>query len=299
MQGSWIIGFVCLSCSIACSNAASIDCTQCETWNKEQTPFRIFGNTYYVGTRGLSSVLIASSAGHVLIDGALPQSAPLIARHVEQLGFKMSEVKLILNSHVHYDHAGGIAELQKISGAKVIASDAAANVLRSGKLDRNDPQFEFLVPYPGSSNVEALQRRKVLALGTLQLTVIHTPGHAPGGTSWTWKSCEDERCVSIVYADSLNAVSDDSFKYSGDARYPNAAADLTASIAAMAAAPCDILITAHPELGGLWSVFDEHGAGDRPRLIDSAACKRYAAGAKVRFDERIERERHSVATEPQ
>jgi len=121
--------------------------------------------------------------------------------------------------------------------------------------------------------------------------VIHTPGHTPGGTSWTWRSCEGERCVNLVYSDSLNPVSDDSFEYSGDARYPNAAADLAASIAGIAAAPCDILITAHPELGGLWSVFDQQGAGDRMQLIDSSACKRYAAGAKGRLHERLAREK--------
>lgn len=87
--------------------AAAIDCENCEAWNQEQAPFQIFGNTYFVGVRGLSAVLITSPGGHVLIDGALPQSAPRIAQHVQQLGFKIEDVKLILNSHVHYDHAGG------------------------------------------------------------------------------------------------------------------------------------------------------------------------------------------------
>ena len=121
MYRALILG-ICLLPSLA---AASIDCESCEAWNADQAPFQIFGNTYYVGVRGLSSVLITSADGHILLDGALPQSAPLIAHHVEQLGFKMSDVKIILNSHVHYDHAGGIAKLQKLSGAKVIASDIA------------------------------------------------------------------------------------------------------------------------------------------------------------------------------
>ena len=291
MHRSWITGVVCSLLSIAGANAASIDCPQCEAWNKDQAPFRIFGDTYYVGTHGLSSVLIASPAGHVLIDGALPQSAPLIARHVEQLGFKMSDIKIILNSHVHFDHAGGIAELQKMSGAKVISSDIATNFLRSGKVDRSDPQYGHLIPYSGPAIVEALGKRKTLDLGTLHLNVIPTPGHTPGGTSWTWKSCEGERCLNVVYGDSLNAVSDDSFKYSGDQRYPGAAADMLGSIAAIDAAPCDILITAHPEMTAVWSVFDEHGKGDRAQFIDSSACKRYAAAAKARFDKRLEGER--------
>jgi metallo-beta-lactamase class B len=270
--------------------AAAIECERCEAWNQEQAPFRIFGNTYYVGPHGLSSVLITSPDGHVLIDGALPQSAPLIARHVAQLGFKMSDVKLILNSHVHYDHAGGIADVQKASGAKVVASDIAAKVLRTGKAEQNDPQFYTLKAYSAASSVEALGKRKFVQVGTLRLNVIHTPGHSPGGTTWTWQSCEQQRCLDVVYGDSLNSVSDKSFKYGGDARYPRAAADMTASIEAVAAASCDILISAHPELTGMWSVIDEQGKGDRARLVDSSACKRYAAAGKERLAKRLQDE---------
>lgn len=288
-----------LACAVALlsfakfADAASIDCSQCDAWNREQAPFQIFGNTYYVGPRGLSSVLITSPVGHVLIDGALPQSAPMIARNVERLGFKMSDVKLILNTHTHFDHAGGIAELQKLSGAKVIASDAAAKVLRSGTIDPMDPQRDVLDPSPAVSNVEALGARKSLQVGGLQLNVIHTPGHTPGGTSWRWQSCEGQRCLNIVYGDSLTAVSDDSFKYGGDPRYPNAAADIRASIAAIAAAPCDILISAHPERAGLMAIFDEHGKGDRSRLVDSGACKRYSVESQEWFDKRLAREKRA------
>lgn len=273
---------------------ASIDCENCEAWNREQAPFRIFGNTYYVGVHGLSAVLIASPDGHVLIDGDLPQSAPLIAQHVKQLGFRIQDVKLILNSHVHYDHAGGIAELQRITGAKVVASDIAAQVLRTGKVDRNDPQFEILEAYPAVSAVEALGARESVNVGKLQLKVIHTPGHTPGGTSWSWQSCEGKRCLNVIYADSLNAISDESFKYGGDDRYPNAATDMESSIAALAAAPCDILIAAHPNLTGLWSIIDEHGKGDREKLVEPSSCKRYAAASKERFEKRLADEKQNV-----
>jgi len=287
MYRAWILGIF-LSSSLA--SAASIDCEQCASWNRDQAPFQIFGNTYYVGVRGLSSVLVTSPHGHILIDGALPQSAPLIARHVEQLGFKISDVKVILNSHVHYDHAGGIAELQKRSGGQVIASDIAAKVLRTGKVDRSDPQFGVLEPFPAVKNVETLRARESVEVGNLKLRVIHTPGHTPGGTSWTWTSCEAERCLNVVYGDSLNAISDDSFKYSGDPRYPAAGSDMAASIAAISAAPCDILVAAHPDFTGLLTLIDEEGHGDRSQLIDSSACQRYAATGKERFEKRLEQE---------
>lgn len=282
---------VCLLVSFVPAHAASIECSQCEAWNKDQAPFHIFGNTYYVGTHGLSAVLVTSDSGHVLIDGALPQSAPLIARHVEQLGFRMSDVKVILNSHPHVDHAGGIAELQKMSGATVYGSDNAVTVLKSGKAGRNDPQSGVLPEFPGAENVEALGARKSIRVGALEVNVVHTPGHTPGGTTWTWRSCEGDRCLDLVYGDSLNAVADETFKYSGDARYPTAEADMRASIAAVEALPCDILIAAHPEFSGLWSVFDERGRGDRARAVDRSACKRYGAAARERLEKRLQAER--------
>jgi metallo-beta-lactamase class B len=235
--------------------------------------------------------LITSPQGHVLIDGALSESAPLIATHIEQLGFKMTDVKVILNSHTHYDHAGGIAELQKLSGAKVIASDKAAPVLRSGHVGPDDPQVGHLLPFPAVSNVEALGQRQSVDVGTLKLTVIHTPGHAPGGTSWRWQSCEADRCLNMIYSDSLNAVADQSFKYSGDPRYPEAAQDLTSSMASIAAAPCDILLTAHPELSGMWSTIDEQGRGDRAKLIDNTACQRYVATTRQLLSKRLAAEK--------
>ena len=120
-------------------------CSSCAVWNKPQRPFRIYGNTYYVGTHGLSSVLIASEGGHVLIDGALQESAPLIAANIRALGFRIEDVKLIVTSHAHFDHAGGVAELQRLSGARVAASPWSADALKRA-VPRDDPQFGILRP---------------------------------------------------------------------------------------------------------------------------------------------------------
>ena len=106
-------------------------CTECAAWNEPQSPFRVYGNTYYVGTHGLSSLLVTSDAGHVLMDGDLPESVPQIVDHIRKLGFRIEDVKLIVNSHVHFDHAGGIAELQRLSGARVVASEWRSGARRS------------------------------------------------------------------------------------------------------------------------------------------------------------------------
>src|SRR5215213_6054271 len=123
------------------SGAPASSCADCPVWNKPQQPFRIYGNTYYVGPHGLSSILITSRAGHVLIDGALPESVPQVVANIRSLGFRMEDVKLIVNSHVHFDHGGGIAELQRLSGAEVAASPWSAEVLTKSAVGKGDPQF--------------------------------------------------------------------------------------------------------------------------------------------------------------
>ena len=180
-----------------------IMCAACPGWNADREPFRIFGNTYYVGTERLSSILIMSDRGHILLDGALPQSAELIDRHIRRLGFRTEDVKLIVNSHAHFDHAGGIHALQHASGATVAASASGARALRQGEPTADDPQYGFGRPsnaFPAVSKVRVVRDGETLQVGPLSVTAHLTPGHTPGSTTWTWKSCEGSRCRDIVYA---------------------------------------------------------------------------------------------------
>ena len=121
-------------------------CSQCAVWNVPQKPFKVYGNTYYVGTHGLSSILIQTDAGLVLIDGALSDSAQQIIANIRSLGFKPEDIEFIFNTHVHYDHAGGIAELQRLSHAEVLASPWTAHVMQKGVNDPADPQYASLPP---------------------------------------------------------------------------------------------------------------------------------------------------------
>ena len=182
-----------------------IMCEACPAWNADREPFRIFGNTYYVGTERLSSILITSERGHILLDGGLPQSAELIDRHIRRLGFRTEDVKLIVNSHAQFDRAGGIHALQHASGATVAASASGARALKQG-----EPEF------PAVSKVHVVKDGETLHAGTLSVTAHLTPGHTPGSTTWTWRSCEESRCLDIVYADSLTATTASGVTYSGD-----------------------------------------------------------------------------------
>ena len=259
-------------------------------WNAPQAPFRVFGNTYYVGPHGLSSILITSSSGHVLIDGALPESAAMIVDNVRRLGFRIEDVKLILNSHAHYDHAGGLGELQRLSGARVAATLPSARVLQQGRSGPDDPQYGTLPDMARIDQVEPVSDGQTLRVGSLELTAHATGGHTPGGTSWTWKSCENDRCVDVVYVDSVTAVSADGFAFTRSKEYPTALRDFEKSFAFLEATPCDLLLTPHPEASDLWGRLAKRDQGDRDALIDAGACRRFSEAARRRFRARIEAE---------
>jgi metallo-beta-lactamase class B len=276
-----------LSPSPASPQTPTPTCTQCATWSVPQTPFRIYGNTYYVGTHGLSSILIDSGAGLILIDGTLEQSAPQIAANIRTLGFRIQDVKLILNSHAHYDHAGGIAELQRLSGATVVASKWSAAVLTKGAVAPDDPQYGQLQPIPSVAHVRTLSTGEVLHLGNLTLTPHSTPGHTPGGTSWTWQSCDANRCLNMVYMDSISAVSVDGFKYT---QRPGLSQmqDFEQSLTFLETTPCDILITPHPENSALWDRLDKRNQGITPDpIIDPSGCKKFATIARAAIQKRV------------
>jgi metallo-beta-lactamase class B len=161
---------------------AAVSCSA--ALNTPQQPFRIFGNTYYVGTHGVASILITSERGDVLIDGDLAQSAPMIADHIHALGFRIEDVKLILNTHVHCDHAGGIAALQRLSGAAVRASPASTVILARGGVSPDDPQLGIAAPIGPAARVSVVADGETLHVGSLAITAHFTPGHTAGGTSW-------------------------------------------------------------------------------------------------------------------
>ena len=287
-----VLGALGLLLPVAASHAQQpIECPACAEWNAPQRPFRLHGNTYYVGTHGLGAILITSPQGHVLIDGGLPQSGALIRANVESLGFRMRDVKLILNSHAHYDHAGGIAELQRASGARVMASAWSAGVLKAGKSQPGDPQLEIAFGYPAVSNVRTFAFEDTLRVGPIAIVPHATPGHTPGGTSWSWRSCDGARCLDFVYADSQTPVSADDFLYTRSTAYPNALADFRRGHATLERLSCDVLITPHPAVSSLWDRVSPSDGTIGAAFGDRDGCKRYAANARRALEERVERER--------
>src|SRR5918996_1969456 len=120
--------------------AFAATCKDWDEWDKPAPPVRIHANTYLVGTCGISAILITGTEGHILIDGGTETGADLIAANIRRLGFKLGDVKILLHSHEHFDHVGGIGRLQQLSGAQLVASSAAAKVFETGTAGLGDPQ---------------------------------------------------------------------------------------------------------------------------------------------------------------
>jgi metallo-beta-lactamase class B len=276
----------------ASAQIPAVQCSRCAEWNRPQKPLRIYGNTYYVGPHGLSAILITSDAGHILIDAALPQSAPLIAANIRSLGFRIEDVKIILNSHVHFDHAGGIADLQRLSRAKVVASPWSAAVMRTGGPGPGDPQYVGGEKIATVDEVQELHDGERLTVGPLAVVAHFTPGHTPGGTSWTWQSCEHDVCRDIVYADSLTPVSSDGFRFTDSKEYPHAVDDFEKSFKFLETTPCAILITTHPEVSALWDRLEGREKAVTPNpMVDAGACRRLAQNGRESLRQRLAEER--------
>jgi metallo-beta-lactamase class B len=257
-------------------------CAGSDDWTKPAPPVQIHANTYLVGTCGISSILIVGSDGDILIDGGPEDAADLIAANVRRLGFDVRDIRIILTSHEHFDHVGGIAKLQRLSGATVMTSAPAARVLASGSPAADDPQAGSVKPFPPVTVGRVIRDGEEVRLGNLMLTAMATPGHTSGALSWRWVGCEGGVCRTIVYADSLTPVSSDKYRFSD---HPAGVAAFRASIAKIAASPCEILLTPHPSA----SRMPDRLALGRP-LLDADACKAYAAQRSKSLDDQLAKE---------
>ena len=263
------------------------DCERCADWNEPIDPFRIHGNTWFVGTDGLSSILIETDDGLVLADGGLAQSATLIDANIRALGFDPLQIKAIIVSHPHYDHAGGVNALQRMTGATVYTSAAGVPTLTTGQLQEDDPQYVANASgdsFPAVRNVVAVEDGGVIAVGELEFRAVHTPGHTPGGVTWTWESCALGTCYKVVYADSLTSVSRPGFSFAES----GAAALITESAEKIANLECDILLSPHPFFFGMYDKLEQRDEGNP--FINSVGCHFYAEEALSWLERRLQAE---------
>lgn len=259
-------------------------CADADEWDKPGPPFRIRGNTYYVGTCGITALLVTGPRGHTLIDSGTDKGAEVVLANIRALGFDPGDVKYLLMSHEHFDHVGGIARVQAATGATIVTSAAAAKVLRSGEVDPNDPQSRSNHPPfpPATGRIIELGVDEARMPQGLAARPIFTPGHTLGALSWTWQACDDGDCKTIVYADSLNPISSEGYRYRD---HPELVKGFRGGIDAVSSAPCDIVLAPHPVAAAMRARL----LGDKP-LVDPGGCRAYAAAASERLDKRLAQE---------
>lgn len=258
------------------------ECEEWDEWDKPAEPFRIFGNTYYVGTCGIGSILITRKDGHALIDSGTEAGAEVVLANIRKLGFDPQDIKVLLNSHEHFDHIGGMARLQAATGAEVISSEIGIYVMVGGKDHPDDPQAGMHEPMARITHGKPYYYGNAPELlAPFGLTPVPTPGHTPGAMTWSWRACEGEKCHTMVYADSLSAVSSDDYRFSD---HPDYLASFRQSLITVAALDCEILLTPHPS-----------GSGMRGKTLSGnfdlgTDCESYAGRAMRNLDARLARE---------
>lgn len=232
------------------ANSAQQWAGQCEPWDewdKPAPPFKVHGNTYYVGTCGIASILITDDEGHVLLDSGTEAGARVVKRNIEMLSFDIGDVLLLGYSHEHFDHVGGMAYLQELTGGSLVSLKAGAKVMESGASDPADPQHGMHAPFAPVRVDFVHKDGDAMGTGSLLVRSFSAPGHTPGATIWQWESCAekdgDDDCKTIVYADSMSPVSRDGYKFSD---HPEYLAAYRAGIDRLGKLECDILLTPHP-----------------------------------------------------
>ena len=246
-------------------------------------PFRIAGNFYYVGANDISAFLITGPEGHILIDGGYPGTPPLIMASIARLGFNIRDVRVLLNSEVHYDHAGGLAELQKASGAQLWASDASADVLASGGDDaKGGLPVRLLVwigiaRYPAPRVDHRFKDGDTIRVGPVAVISHVTPGHTRGCTSFSFPVRDGERVLNVVSACSLVKL--------GMGGYSGQDADFEQTFRTLRSLPADIWVTSHARLWGRYRKFALRDSTKNPAdaFIDREGYRAYVDSGEARF----------------
>ena len=258
------------------------------SWNQPVEPYRIAGNVYYVGASDITSFLITTPAGHILLDGGFVETAPRIEANVKKLGFKLADVKILLSSHAHFDHAGGLAELKRATGAKFAASEKDAALLARG--GKGDFLFGDKATFPPIQADRILHDGDTVVLGGTTLTAHLAPGHTMGNTAWTMKAKEGDKTYDVVFAPSMSILSGVSL--TKNATYPQIGKDYGKTFRLLRSFPCDVFLGSHA------SFYDGLGKADRLRkgakenpFVDPQGYRDYLARMEKKYEEQLQKER--------
>jgi metallo-beta-lactamase class B len=260
-------------------------------WNKPVQPIRIAGNLYYVGVAEIASYLITTPEGHFLLDGGFVETAPIIQRNIEQLGFKVSDVKILLSSHAHYDHASGLAELKKATGAKFFASEGDAELFRQG--GHGDFRFGDRLAFPPIIPDQIIRDGAALQLGDQTMIAHLTPGHTKGTTSWSTRIREGDKTYDVVFVGSQSSLD---YQFVGHESYPGIRADFEKSFATLKGLPCDIFLASHGNFFDLLAKHERSLRGETNAFVDPDGYRNYLRESEQDFRNKLARQEQEAAS---
>lgn len=251
-------------------------------WTRPFPPFRIAGNLYYVGSKGLAAYLIATPKGLILINANLQSSPPLIEKSVAALGFNFKDVKILLISHAHYDHCAGAAQILKLTGAKYEVMAPDVPVVESGGRDDFQYGADPSMHFPPAHVNRVLHDGDTVSLGGTTLTAHLTPGHTKGTTTWTLEEPFDGRRMHVVIVGSPNV--NPGYRLVANKTYPPIASDYEHGFEVLRGLQCDIFLGAHGDYFGLVKKYARWKAGDKTAFVDPAGYQAYIADSERAFE---------------
>ena len=265
-------------------------------WTEPFPAFQIAGNLFYVGSRGLASYLITTDEGHILINSDLEANVPMIRKSVESLGFKFSDIKILLISHAHYDHCAGSAAIKQLTGAKYMVMEGDVDVVESG--GKNDFQYgnDPTQQYPPTKVDRVLHDGDQVKLGDATLTARLTPGHTRGCTTWTMKVNDGSKTRNVVIIGSPNV--NPGYKLVGNTVYPGITEDYEKTFRVLKSLPVDYFLGAHGSYFDLEKKYPKFKAGDAAALIDTAGYKSYVEEREQAFRRELKKQQVSVDKSP-
>lgn len=265
--------------------ASSLSAAANPAWNKPFPPHKVIGNVYYVGTSELSSYLVTTSEGHILINSSYEDSVPVIRAAVEKLGFKFTDIKILLISHAHDDHCAGSALVKKLTGAKYMVMEPDVPVVESGGLG----DFVYQSRWTPTKVDRVLHDGDTVVLGGTRLTAHLTAGHTKGCTTWTLKVPDSGKNYDVVIVGSPNVNT--GYKLVDNARYPQIAADFARTFHVLDSLPCDVFLGAHGNYYGLQEKYKKLQAGGANPFIDPAGYRAYVVERQQAFEAKLQEQR--------
>jgi len=257
-----------------------------EAWNQPFKPFRIIGSIHYVGTNNLACYLIATPAGHILIDTAMEESAPIIRANIEEVGYKLKYIRIILSSHAHFDHVAGHADMKAATGAQVYATAADAATLESG----GAKGFHPLTSYKPVKVDRVIKDGEIVRLGNVALKAHLTPGHTEGNTTWTTTAEENGKKYDVVFAGSMSI--NPGVHLVNNPAWPNIAEAYAKSFQILKSLRCDVFLGPHATFFDMEAKVRRMSADAKTNpFIDPDGYRNYIANFEKLYNEQLQRER--------